>query len=116
MKEPAILPVSPPHTRLRYKTFSGFKRCAPLSHERFHIFRVDRRGPSPPKHLHKSEADIFQPAPVEEVDIAIRQRSVNKRRSGIYQMAILALAGAQLLLRAFTLGDIDHSTNEFNEL
>src|SRR6266545_1814501 len=116
MKEPAIFPVSPPHSRLANERLSGFKRRAPFGYNCFYIFRMDHAGPAPPQQICQRETDIFQPAAVEEVNITIRQSGVNKRRSCIYQMAILALAGTQLLLRAFPVGDVDHSAHKFNEM
>src|SRR5258706_16141489 len=56
------------------------------------------RGPAPVQKICLREATIFQPAPAQEVERAIRDSGVNKRRSCIYQMAILALTGAQILL------------------
>src|SRR6266487_2783811 len=106
MKEPAIFPVSPPHARLANERLSGFKRRAPFGYNCFYIFRMDHAGPAPPQQICQRETDIFQPAAVEEVNITIRQRGVNKRWSCIYQVAILTLTGAQLLLRPFTLGNI----------
>jgi len=40
MKEPAIFPVSPPHSRLANERLSGFKRRAPFGHNCFYIFRM----------------------------------------------------------------------------
>src|SRR5437899_29054 len=41
---------------------------------------------------------------------------MNKSGSCIYQVAIFTLTGAQLLLRPLTLGNVDHSTYEFNQI
>src|SRR5882762_2033080 len=69
---------------------------------------MDCRGPAPVQKICLREAPIFQPAPAQEVERAIRQSGVNKRRSCIYQMAILALTGAQILLRPLALSDVGH--------
>src|SRR5258706_5173179 len=76
---------------------------------------MDCRGPTPVHKICLREATIFQPAPAQEVERAIRQSGVNKRRSCVHQMAILALAGAQLLFGPFALSDINHSTRVLNE-
>src|SRR5438105_2958877 len=68
---------------------------------------MDCSSPAPVQKICLREATIFQPAPAQEVESAIRQSGVNKRRSCIYQMAILALAGAQLLFCPFTIFDIN---------
>src|SRR5258708_31801418 len=77
---------------------------------------MDCRGPAPVQRICLREATIFQPAPAQEVERAISQSGVNKRRSCIYQMAILALTGAQILLRPLALSDVDHSTCVLNEI
>src|SRR5260370_7637080 len=77
---------------------------------------MDCRGPAPVQRICLSEATIFQPAPAQEVERAISQSGVNKRRSCIYQMAILALAGAQILLLPLPLSAVDHSTAVLNEI
>src|SRR5882757_4876228 len=74
------------------------------------------RGPAPVQKICLRQATIFQPAPAQKVERAIRQSGVNKRRSCIYQMAILALTGAQILLRPLALRDVDHSTGVLNEI
>src|ERR1700752_131548 len=116
MKEPAILAISPPHARLANERLSGFKRRAPFGHNWFYIFRMDHAAPTPPQQICQRDADIFQPAAVVEVDFTIRQSGVNKRRSCIYQIAILSLASTQLPLSPLTLGDVDHSSYEFHEI
>src|SRR6266436_2033801 len=41
---------------------------------------------------------------------------MNKRWGCIYEIAIFLLAVAQFLLRTFTLGDVDHRTDEFMQI
>src|SRR5260370_29155179 len=77
---------------------------------------MDCRGPAPVQKICLREAPIFQPAPAQEVESAIRQSGVNKRRSCIYQMAILALTGAQILRRPLAISDVDYSSCEFDEI
>src|ERR1700752_5389246 len=110
MKEPTVMAVSPPHARLRHERFSGYERVAQGAHQCFYIFRMNRCGPAPAEQVRHRDAYIFQPAAVKEVEFTIRQSRMNKCRSCIYQMAILALASAQLLLSPFTLRDVDHGS------
>src|SRR5438067_2404473 len=49
--------------------------------------------------LLRSDAEVFQPATVNEVEVSIRQIRVNKCRSCIYEIAILLLTVAQRRLR-----------------
>src|SRR5260370_1626548 len=77
---------------------------------------MDCRGPAPVQKICLREAPIFQPAPAQEVQRAIRQSGVNKRGSCISQMAILALTGAQILVRPLAISDVDHSTGVLNEI
>src|SRR6266516_4184225 len=62
MKEPAIFPVSPPHSRLANERLSGFKRRAPFWHKRFYIFSMDHAGPTPPQQHCYRAAHTFQAA------------------------------------------------------
>src|SRR5260370_33381649 len=77
---------------------------------------MDCRGPAPVQKICLREASIFQPAPAQEVESAIRQSGVNKRRSCIYQRAILALTGAQILLGSLAISDVDCSSFVFDEI
>src|SRR5258706_437665 len=77
---------------------------------------MNRCGPSPAEQICNRETEIFQPAAVKEVEASVRQSRVNKCRSCVYQIAILSLTGAQLLLCPFTLSDFDHRAHELNEL
>src|SRR3954447_15989433 len=51
MKEPAILPVSPPHARLGHESLSGSKRRAPFGHNCCYIFRMDHAAPTPSEQI-----------------------------------------------------------------
>src|SRR4030095_10787012 len=62
------------------------------------------------------ETEVFQPAALKEVEVSIWQIRMHKRRSCIYQIAILSLTGAQLLLRALALSDVNHGTHVFDEI
>src|SRR5580692_5868986 len=73
-------------------------------------------GPAPVQKICLRESTIFQPAPAQEVERAIRQSGVNKRRSRIYQMAILALTGAQILLGPLAIVDIGPSRVPSNDV
>src|SRR5262249_53748065 len=81
--EPAVFTVGAPHARFGYEGVSGRNCGAPDVYERFDVFRMDCDRPAPAQKVCEREANIFEPTPVQEVESAVRKRSMNERRSGI---------------------------------
>src|SRR5580658_2249342 len=83
MKGQAIFPVSTPKSSFGLEGSAGRQRCLPLVHELRKVVGMNYAGPSPSQKVIQRNAQIFQPAFVEKIQIAVGTSAVQHRGSCI---------------------------------
>src|ERR1700689_2718849 len=79
----AIFSVSPSKPCLSIKGFASRQRCLPPVHELRKVVGMNYAGPSPSQKVIQRNAQIFQPAFVEKIQIAVGTSAVQHRGSCI---------------------------------
>src|ERR1700685_4465373 len=76
-----VLLISPPKPCFRFEGFAGRHRRAPSAHDLLNIVGVDYAGPSPSLNFFQRCTHKFQPALVEEIDVAVGASAMQHRGS-----------------------------------
>src|SRR6267154_787233 len=77
VEHPAVFAIRPTDASFVLEDFSCCKARSPLCQDPIDILRVNKGGPIPASHVVQSDAEVFQPASIEVIEIAVRPGSVN---------------------------------------
>src|SRR5580704_2370714 len=78
VKHPAIFAVRLANPSFELEDFTGRQAGAPLRHDSVQIFGMDKISPIPAADLIQGDAEIFEPASVEVVEMAVGPRGVDQ--------------------------------------
>src|SRR5580658_3374949 len=76
MERQAIFSVSPSKACFSFEGLASRQRCLPPVHERRNVVGMNYAGPSPSQKVIQRNAQIFQPAFIKEIEIAVRTSAV----------------------------------------
>src|SRR5580700_1758175 len=77
MEHPAVFSIRPAHTSFVLEDFSCCEAGSPFGYNPVNVLRMNESRPVPAGHFVESDAEVFQPASIEVIEIAIRPGSVN---------------------------------------
>ena len=78
MEHPAVFSIRPADASLVLEDFSSRKAVSPLGQNPSNVLRVNENRPIPPGHLVQSDAQVFQPAFVEVIEVPVGPGCVNE--------------------------------------
>jgi len=83
MQKPEILSVGTAHAGFVLEHFSAGTASTPPCQHSLYVFRMNESSPAPALQIFFTDAEVFKPALIEKTEIAVRVRTVQKRRSSI---------------------------------
>jgi hypothetical protein len=83
MQKPEVFPVGTPHPRFVLKRFTAGEASMPRCQHSLYVFRMNKSRPAPTLQIFFTDPKVFKPALIEKTVIAIRVRTVQKRRGNI---------------------------------
>src|SRR5215469_1429625 len=105
MHHPTIFPVGTPYTAFMFEYFAACQARSPLVHNPLDVVWMNHARPVPALHVLERGAKVFQPAPIEVIEVAIRPPGVDQGWDGIDHYAQIALVRLESLFCAFTVLD-----------
>src|ERR1700733_6689020 len=112
VQQGAVFPVGPPHASLRLVAVATQKRGTPCSQTAIYVVGMNGAGPAPSDYIFPGQAQVVQPALIQEIDITVRAGGMNERGSGIDQQPKMIFALPQNLFSPLVLGNVRNRTHE----
>src|ERR1700752_5388772 len=79
VEHPAVFPIRSADARFVPENFSRREGTSPCGYNPVEVLRVNESRPLPPGHGVQSDSQVFQPRPIEIIEIAVRTTGMNQR-------------------------------------
>src|SRR5262245_33680185 len=106
MKHPTILPIATAHASFVFEDLSTREASLPLIDNSVEISRMNPRCPVPTIDITEGTAQIFQPTPIEVVEVSVGPPGMDQCRDGIDHYRQITFVRLQSLFGLFAIVNI----------